>query len=834
MKKLISGVSKEVAYKKDGDYMILIFPNTHIIQYFKRTEKYSLEELVDTSINLVKLDLEKELNSVFETLKNAYESEDIEITNINNTDGIKNIEKLSDINILASTRKNIESVEISGNTDVFNRRTLMTSFTGEGVRVSLKKQLYLLIHHSAADLSMLSDFETFKENLDLVNKSFVSLGKSLKIKGLEIKIRDTQLLSPASSKSLSALSKLYPEAHIEKLSLPKGYIENMEAFWNNDPAFFKEYALQDALITLIHGCRMAQFNIEIGGSGVPVTLSSLSERYLLKSWKTLNYNGYQPSQKYLLGDVSLSQTPKGIFNLGELALKLNMYIGNFKGGRNESFMYGEDTENIWYDNDIVSAYTSVMSMLGDPDYSKLKMISEEELKNMKKEEILYSYIIISCDFKFPDSVKYPSIGCFIDDTTTVYPLEGKGYLTGSEYLLALDQGCELTIREIVYIPFNHNDFKIFKSTIKELQWLRSQHPKGSVSNSLYKELGNSLYGLTARGISSRKKYDIKIGKPVKLDVTGLSNPIICSWITAFIRSLVGELLHFVSLHKGHVISVTTDGIISNISDLENKILIATQDSFTLLKEYQKIRKELSGNPSVLELKTSVGGGLLSWKTRGQYSSSSKITAMTGFQRKNLQASPGEMWKILSSTLNSEEKNIDFLFTTLRSSTEIYKKGGHVIPIFKDQRYSMAYDNKRRIKDEIIFSPSMKDSEPVRNKREAQIYRLFAEKNSSNYLKHFTGSKLKKYKNPTEIGVRNFLKAYFNNDLNLDSTYFKNYKEILEFFKGYQNLKISENYVSNIKRRKDSRVRVPKLREIEEFVKFVKEKFPEFDADDFFV
>ena len=67
---------------------------------------------------------------------------------------------------------------------------------------------------------------------------------------------------------------------------------------------------------------MAQFNLEIGGSGVPVTLSSLSERYLLKSWKKLNYSGYQPSQKYLLGDVSLTQTPKGMFNLGELALTL--------------------------------------------------------------------------------------------------------------------------------------------------------------------------------------------------------------------------------------------------------------------------------------------------------------------------------------------------------------------------------------------------------------------------------------------------------------------------------------------------------------------------------
>ena len=91
-------------------------------------------------------------------------------------------------------------------------------------------------------------------------------------------------------------------------------------------------------------------------------------------------------------------------------------------------------------------------------------------------------------------------------------------------------------------------------------------------------------------------------------------------------------------------------------------------------------------------------------------------------------------------LPQKEKNIDFLFTTLRSSTEIYKKGGHVTPIFKDQRYSMAYDNKRRIKDEKIFSPSLKDSEPVRTKREAQIYRIFAEKNSSNYLKIFPDQK----------------------------------------------------------------------------------------------
>ena len=38
--------------------------------------------------------------------------------------------------------------------------------------------------------------------------------------------------------------------------------------------------MQDAFITLVHGCRMASFNLELGSLGVPVTLSGLSGRYL--------------------------------------------------------------------------------------------------------------------------------------------------------------------------------------------------------------------------------------------------------------------------------------------------------------------------------------------------------------------------------------------------------------------------------------------------------------------------------------------------------------------------------------------------------------------------
>ena len=129
----------------------------------------------------------------------------------------------------------------------------MTSFTPSPVSVSVNRQMYLLIHNSAADLSVLSDFNTFKQDLDLVNKCFVTLTTPLKITGLEVKIRDTQLLAPGVSKSLHAISTLYPG--IEKIKVSRSDITNMDLFWERDPDSFQAYAMQDAFITLVHGCR---------------------------------------------------------------------------------------------------------------------------------------------------------------------------------------------------------------------------------------------------------------------------------------------------------------------------------------------------------------------------------------------------------------------------------------------------------------------------------------------------------------------------------------------------------------------------------------------------
>jgi hypothetical protein len=58
---------------------------------------------------------------------------------------------------------------------------------------------------------------------------------------------------------------------------------------------------------------------------------------------------------------------------------------------------------------------------------------------------------VNVTFKYPKSVKDPSIPNYIDKTSTVYPLECSFLfvcvclLTGPEYLLAKQQGCKIEI-----------------------------------------------------------------------------------------------------------------------------------------------------------------------------------------------------------------------------------------------------------------------------------------------------------------------------------------------------------------------------------------------------
>jgi hypothetical protein len=194
-------------------------------------------------------------------------------------------------------------------------------------------------------------------------------------------------------------------------------------------------------------------------------------------------------------------------------------------------MFGVDRDTMWYDYDLINAYTTIMSTAGHPDYENCAQITTTRLKSLTREELLYNYLIISADFEFPSETKYPSIPCYVDENCTIYPLQGSCVITGAEYILAKSQKCKLKIHDIYSIPFKVEEFREYKpfaSVIKDLQAKRREHDKGTISNYLYKELGNGIYGSVVRGLGNKRKFDIQSKGMVRMSGDELTNPLIAS------------------------------------------------------------------------------------------------------------------------------------------------------------------------------------------------------------------------------------------------------------------------------------------------------------------
>jgi hypothetical protein len=62
----------------------------------------------------------------------------------------------------------------------------------------------------------------------------------------------------------------------------------------------------------------------------------------------------------------------------------------------------------------VTAYTTGMVNMNLPYYYNASLIDKQKLENLTEDELLNGYLIVNAIFKFPDSVKYPSIPCYID------------------------------------------------------------------------------------------------------------------------------------------------------------------------------------------------------------------------------------------------------------------------------------------------------------------------------------------------------------------------------------------------------------------------------------
>ncbi|KAI1418742.1 hypothetical protein F5Y12DRAFT_608032 [Xylaria sp. FL1777] len=286
-----------------------IFERSLIKQFYNECDRYKFEDLVKTSRNLS--DLERDLLNIKQILENLCKKVNKNINDGSLELGIVNEKSVVvENNVLPEMNKvlnimnekidkfssNIQEILINPKIDDDNddnkkkirgnkryTRTNNTSYTTELLSVTKKINNYMIAHYTPADMSMFEDFEIYKDQFDIVNKCFVTLKKPLLIDGVNVILRDSKLIAPSGNKSLGnksldALSRLYKE--IPKVKISSIDLENMSLFKKRDPESFKEYALQDTLITLVHGCFMQEFNYILGSLGIPITLSSLAGSYV--------------------------------------------------------------------------------------------------------------------------------------------------------------------------------------------------------------------------------------------------------------------------------------------------------------------------------------------------------------------------------------------------------------------------------------------------------------------------------------------------------------------------------------------------------------------------
>ena len=300
--------------------------------------------------------------------------------------------------------------------------------------------------------------------------------------------------------------------------------------------------------------------------------------------------------------------------------------------------------------------------------------------------------------------------------------------------------------------------------------------------------------------------------------------------------VIGECLNSIHHIGGAVVSVTTDGFITDIENLESKL-----SKNYLFASYKKIRLYLCNDDTALELKHE-GVGILSWTTRGQLGFESKIIATTGLQHfytKN------DMVEVLVETFKSEGKIIEYIQSRLRSPSDIYKKGGHVTMIYKDQNYRMHFDNKRVLEAPIerqiregVLSEVLMNSRPLSTTCHGENLRYISKIPKVKQYSRFSGTvgKTLRYKKMEDLAVQNFVKGLLSNPpmFNLHRVGLESYKAIVSYIKNYNSsIKITEDSIASLKNRSIKWKSVPKTKETEAFVKYLLNKFKIFDEGCFF-
>lgn len=427
-----------------------------------------------------------------------------------------------------------------------------------------------------------------------------------------IEFVDTLFLAPNKS-PLSALGIMLG---LPKVEIPDGYsIERMDELLAGNREAFEQYALRDAEIAARYALKVRDFlGGQFGLQKLPRSLGAVSVSVFRRLLKDADID-YMTA--FGLEIAKLERWNAGTGKVTTTAVKRpsparglyeDLAIRCYHGGRNESFMMGPTPIGDWYDWDLKGAYTTGLCDLLVPDYANMHTSSDPQ--DFIGHVMGFAYV----EFAFPTDTRFPCLPVRSEQYGLRFPLSGLAYVTAPEIELALSMGATIVIKHGVIVPWIAGSQPLFEDFTRMIQRLRREYPKKSLEEVMVKEVGNSLYGKLAQGLSDKTAFDTATGLSKKIGPSAVTNPYMAAHTTGLIRAVCGELLHRILSHRT-VVSVTTDGFLTD-APLEE-----LDQTGPLCRRYQALCQQLHGDESgepvpMLELKHHARQ-IVSIKTRGQ-------------------------------------------------------------------------------------------------------------------------------------------------------------------------------------------------------------------------
>jgi hypothetical protein len=281
--------------------------------------------------------------------------------------------------ITGENQSSIKYVDYENEERLTLAKVLFFIFAVGGVKKSEINDYHLILiaHFFTAEWSMLKDRETIFPFLEILYKTLITFNP-IKLDfsddegndyNITLEVADTMILLPPSHRSLANATSLL-DSKYHKKDLTTSEKENMLNLLHENKSRFEEYAIHDAVITLMLFIKLQYILNSINGTKITryKTIGSATVKHF-KSFIKCNFEkGFFDSQ---------FSNKNEIYQEG-----LNLAKRAYMGGLNTSFFIGEMEGELFLDIDYSSAYAVGLSIIKEGDYGEEIEFSDQSLKTI--------------------------------------------------------------------------------------------------------------------------------------------------------------------------------------------------------------------------------------------------------------------------------------------------------------------------------------------------------------------------------------------------------------------------------------------------------------------